>query len=281
MSPRLLVFPLLLTGALPASAAISVTGDGFTYSQSFDSLTRSTTAENWGNDANTTSTADSPRLVGLNGWYAGSYGTGATTPQIRAGTGTNTAGSFYSFGSAATPGDRALGTLPSDGTAPTSMRIGARFVNNTGMTITGFTFTYTGEQWRKAQLATAVNNQYVVAYAVFDAGLGSLENAGAYSGNISSATFNTPIDGGDNLGAALDGNASANRVTGLGGTIADLTVAPGQEIWLRWFDSNSSSADQGIAIDDFTIGFTAVPEPAAALFGGLSLLTLISRRRRF
>lgn len=279
MSRLLLFSPLLLAGVLPVSAAISVTGDGFTYSQSFDDLTRSGTAEAWVNDSNAPSSVNSSRLVGLNGWYAGNFGTTTVPIEIRATAGASSVGSLYSFG-ASGAADRALGTLPLDSTASGSMRIGVRFVNNTGGTITGFTFSYTGEQWRKAQLTTATNNQYAVSYAVFDAGAGSLDNLGAYSSEISSATFNTPVDGGDNASSALDGNAIANRITGLGATIGDLTVAPGEEIWLRWFDSNSPGADHGIAIDDFSISFVAIPEPEAALLGGLGLLSLVTRRRR-
>jgi uncharacterized protein len=75
------------------------------------------------------------------------------------------------------------------------------------------------------------------------------------------------VDGGDNVGVGLDGNNAANRVTGLGGTLTGLTVLPGEEIWLRWFDSNSSSADHGLGIDNFTIAFTTVPipEPSVAV----------------
>jgi len=277
------LFPFVLgalaLATLPAGAQISITsGLGLSYSQDFDNLSRSTTAENWVNDANTTSAADSPRLIGLLGWYVGSFGTTTTTPQIRAGTGTSTTGSFYSFGGSGAA-DRALGTLPSDASASGSMRLGARFVNNTGDIIDSFTFSYDAEQWRKAQITSAVNNQYVVAYGIFGAGLGSL--GGTFSAAIGSAEFNTPVDGGDNVGAALDGNNGANRVAGLGGTITGLTIMPGQEIWLRWFDANSSLADHGIGIDNFAVSFTTipVPEPSAMAVIGLGFALLAMRWR--
>ncbi len=198
--------------ASDAVGQISITSGNLTYSQDFDTLTRSTTAESWTDNTATTSANDSPQVIGLAGWYVGNFGTTATTPQIRAGTGSGTAGSFYSFGSSAAT-DRALGTLPTDSTASASMRIGARFVNNTTETISGFTFSYDGEQWRQAALTPGVNNQFVVAYAIFSPGTGSL-NSGLFSGNIAGATFDTPQDGSASGGAlccAAEPAAGASR----------------------------------------------------------------------
>jgi len=270
----------LVLAAPLAEAQISITsGLGLTYSQDFNNLLRTTTGEVWVNDSDAVSANDSPRLIGLSGWYAGSFGNTTTTPNIRAGTGSSTTGSYYSFGSAAAE-DRALGTMPTDASASASMRIGARFVNDTGEIISGFSFTYDGEQWRKAQLTAPQNNQFVVAYGIFSAGAGSLGAAG-FSASLAGATFNTPVDGGDNVGSALDGNDGVNRVADLGETVSDLLVMPGEEIWLRWFDSNSSGADHGIGIDNFSINFNTspVPEPSAGALLGLGLAALISRIR--
>jgi hypothetical protein len=260
-----------------ASGQISITSGNLSYSQSFDTLTRNTTAENWTDNVATTSVNDPPQVIGLEGWYAGNFGTTATTPlQIRAGTGTGTLGMLYSFGSSGAA-DRALGTLPTDSTASGSMRTGARFVNNTGGTISGFSFSYDGEEWRVGS-ATGVNNQFVVAYSPFGAGSGALDPSPSGYISISSATFNTPQDG-TGTGAALDGNAAANRVAGLTGVVTELSVANGDEIWLRWFDSNSSGADHGIAIDNFAITFevTSIPEPSFVALISLGFLFLIRR----
>ena len=285
MTQKLSAIALVATLSLLAinvTAQVSITsGGGLTYSQNFDALTRNTTAENWTDNTATTSVNDSPQVIGLVGWYVGNFGTTTVTPTIRGGTGSSSTGSFYSFGSTAAP-DRALGTLPSDGTASASMRLGSRFVNNTGGTITGFSFTYDGEEWRNpGNSATIVNNQYVVSYAVFGAGAGSL-NSGLYSATIPSATFDTPWDGtGTATSAALDGNAAANRIAGLGATFTELSIANGDEIWLRWWDSNSSLLDAGIAIDNFSITFeaAAIPEPSLAALIGLGFLFLVRRAR--
>lgn len=260
-----------------AEGQISLTSGNLSYSQDFDSLTRSDVGDLWTDNIATPSTNDAPFVVGLEGWYAGNFGTTTVTPLIRAGTGSSASGAFYSFGLAGDD-DRALGTLPQDSVASGSMRIGARFVNNTGETLTGFSFSYDGEQWRQSS-ANGVNNQFVVAYAIFDPGTGSL-NSGLFT-TITSATFNTPNDGDGSPSTALNGNLEANRVAGLGGDVAGLTILDGQEVWLRWFDSNSSGLDHGIGIDNFQITFV-VPEPSAfALAGvGLGLFMLINRTRR-
>src|SRR5690606_32218886 len=118
----------LALASIPAAAQISITpGLGLTYEQDFDSLLRTTGAELWVNDSDAVSANDAPRLIGLTGWYLGSYGATATAPNIRAGTGSSATGSFYSFGASGSE-DRALGTMPTDSTASGSMRIGVRFV---------------------------------------------------------------------------------------------------------------------------------------------------------
>lgn len=253
--------------ALPAAGQISLTPGNLTYSQDFNLLTRSVTAEPWVDNTAAVSVNDAPQLAGLPGWYAM-----GTVTQIRASNGGNNTGSLYSYGATGDP-DRALGTLPSGTTG--TLRLGARFVNNTGEALNGFSFSYDGEQWREGAV-TDVNNQYVVAYAIFSPGAGSLGVVGVFN-SIGDALFNTPKDG-TGTAASLDGNAAANRVAGLGATLTDLVIAPGDELWLRWFDSDSSGADHGIAIDNFSIGFT-VPEPTTATLMGVGLMALLARVR--
>jgi hypothetical protein len=265
----------LTVSGVSAVAQISLSPGNLTYTQDFDVLIRTTTAEAWGNNTAAISVNDAPRQSGLPGWYAA--GTSSSyVPQIRASNGGTSTGSFYSYGSTG-DADRALGTLPSG--TPGSLRLGVRFVNDTGEIVDGFTFSYDGEQWREGGV-TNVNNQLVPAYATFNPGTGSLSVVGVFN-NVNDAIFNSPVDGSTASGAALDGNLGANRIANLGATITGLALMPGDEIWLRWFDSDSSGADHGLAIDNFSIAFTtAVPEPAAATLLGLGLMTLLGRRRR-
>ena len=273
-----------LLAAGSSQGQISITsGGGLSYSQNFNALTTNTaTAQTW-TDNTATTALDSPQVIGIVGWYVGTFTTSAATGtngfnQIRGGTGSSATGSFYSFGAAGDT-ERALGTLPSDGITSAgagALRLGARFVNNTAENITGFTFSYDGEEWRVGG-ATSVNNQYALSYAIFSPGAGTLANS-TYTA-LAAANFDTPIDSG--TAGALDGNAAANRIAGLGDTVAGLSVAPGDEIWLRWSDANSTSADNAMGIDNFSVLF-AVPEPTSlALLGmGLGLLWQQVRRRK-
>ena len=122
--------------------AVSFTG---TYSEDFDSLPTTGTSLAWANDST------------IPGWSLFSQpepGTAITT--IDAGTGSSTAGSFYSFGSTDSM-ERALGGVGSGGTyfgSPASDAVAGwmalALVNDTSATIDDLYLNYTGEQWRRA-----------------------------------------------------------------------------------------------------------------------------------
>ncbi len=264
MTKTLLATAALLT-LLPAHADIGVASSAFSYSQSFDSLTTSTTASAWVNDST------------LAGWSL-IVSNGTAAPTIAADTGGSNAGTFRSFG-ASGAGERALGVVASGGAyfgSPASGGlagwIAVAFTNTSGSTLPGFTVSYSGEQWRNGGNTNAQS-------LVFDWVLG-----GAFStapGNRPGAGFDvvSPVIG--STAAAVDGNG-AGSVAGLGGTVLTEWAA-GETLWLRWVDLNDVGNDHGLAIDNFSFNVaSAVPEPGslALLLAGVATVGFVARRAR-
>lgn len=181
------------------------------------------------------------------GWYS-------TRVTYNAGTGSSNAGALYSFGVAGTNPvtDRALGSVGSGSTG--AIFWGARFVNNTGNTITSLDVSYNGEQWRTGGSSSATPSVAQTAdfqYQVANAGVITGANAPTTGWvNHDALDFTSPIFG-TTVAAALDGNAAANR-TAKSSTI-NLTVGPGQEVWLRWVDVDHANNDHGLAVDDLSV----------------------------
>ena len=224
-----------------------------TYTQNFDSMgTTGTTAPT--------------------GWFVGTGVTNGalTATTILVGTGSGTTGGNYNFGSNGVnlATDRALGSLGSGSTARLTE---FRFTNNTGLTIDSLTISWTGEQYRVGGTA-AVDNELALFY--------STDGSTFTAAGTDAFDFHTPVDAG--TAAALDGNAAANRVTGLGGTISALSIADGATFYLRWVDGDSPSSENAVSIDDLTIAFTTVPEPSTVSLVGLGLVGMLTfaRRRR-
>lgn len=214
---------LASTGERAPLAAISLTG---TYTQNFDTLANSGTANTWTDDAT------------IAGWYS-------TRITYSAGTGSSTTGALYSFGATSST-ERALGSVASGTTG--TVYYGARFVNDTGLAITSLTVSYTGEQWRDGGNTTPqpLEFSYQVGAAVSSLTLGTWTdfNPLDFTGPIATATA-----------SALDGNLAANQVV-LSQAIP-VSVPIGEEVMLRWTDINDSGNDHGLGIDDLTV--TATP----------------------
>jgi hypothetical protein len=181
-------------------------------------------------------------------WFISEVGTSGTVNGLyAAGTGSSNTGDTYSFGAVGST-DRALGTLRSGTNAPT---IGAHFSNDTGATITSLQIAFTGEQWR---LGTAGRTDRLDFQISFDA---TSLTTGTWT-DVNALDFISPNTAG--TVGALDGNAAANR-TAVSGTIDILAGIPaGATFWIRWVDFDASGADDGLAIDDFSI--TAIGETA-------------------
>ncbi|MCC7515665.1 MAG: hypothetical protein IT212_13330, partial [Bacteroidia bacterium] len=189
------------------------------YSQDFNSLANSGTSS-----------------VVPSGWFFSESGTNANTTYT-AGTGSSNTGDTFSFG---TTTDRAFGGLLSGSLVPT---IGAQFQNNTGADITQLPIQYFGEQWRLG--ATGRTDRLDFQYSLDATNL----STGTWI-DVDQLDFNAPNSTG--TVGALDGNVVANRVS-IQFMVTGLSIANGSTFWIRWTDFNASGADDGLAIDDFSI----------------------------
>lgn len=206
---------------------VTLTSGDATYNEDFNTLANTGTAVTWTD--NTT----------ITGWYS-------DETDYDASAGTSTAGALYSFGTG-TDSDRALGSLASGGTG--TVFYGVRILNNTGSTITEFNVSYTAEQWRQT---TAAANTTAVSYQVGATDLTSGSWTSVTSLDITSLQAGTAT-------GSLDGNDASNQ-SSLSATITT-SVANGQEIWIRWVDSDDTGSDHGLAVDNFSITGCGSGEP--------------------
>jgi predicted extracellular nuclease len=209
------------------------------YFQDFDSLSTS----------NTTWTDNQT----IPNWYS-------SRTSINAGTGSSNTGSLYSFG-AASNSDRALGSVASGSTG--TIFYGARFVNDTGTTLTSLSVSYIGEQWRNGGNTTPHTLDF--AYQI---GATSI-NSGTWT-DVDALDFTSPIA--TSTAGALNGNDNSNRVS-VSGNITGFSLAPGAEIWLRWSDIDNAGSDHGLAIDNLQVATTVLPGVSLIESGGSTNLT--------
>ena len=221
----------------PVGAQVSLTTLGTPYTQNFDSLLTTGTANPWTDNST------------LAGWYAQFSATPANPTTYRADSGGSNTGAIYSWG--LTPlTERAFGML-SSGT-PVTVLTAVRFVNNTGSTITSLNISYNGEQWRDGGAVTPVAQTTFFEYQVANAGTITDANAPTTGWtSFSSLDFTSPTFTNTTTGAAIDGNNASNR-TAKSATLT-VTVNPGQEVWLRWRDPNDAGNDHGLGVDDLSV----------------------------
>jgi predicted extracellular nuclease len=216
------------------TGSVSLTTLGVASTQNFDTLANSGTT-------NTTLPA---------GWYITETGGSARDlDDYAADTGSSNTGDTYSYGAASTT-ERALGALQSGTLIST---FGAQFTNNTGGTITSLDIAYTGEQWRIGNTAAARDDRLdfqISTNATNLCGADSGPCAGTYT-DVNALDFTNPVKTAASAGA-LNGNLAANR-TALSTTIPSLSIPNGATFWIRWTDLNSSGADDGLAVDDFSL----------------------------
>lgn len=220
------------------SAVFLSSGNG-TYTQTFDTLATSGSANVWTDDTTIT------------GWYAAKSVAPAAVTSYRSEAGTGTTGALYSYGTG-TNTDRALGSLASG--TPGNFAFGVLIQNSSGSSLTLDTFSFFGEQWRNGGNTTAQTLTF--AYQISASPITSFDASAATPAGwtpLSVFNFTSPIA--TATAASLDGNATTNRAQ-KSGTLG-LTLQAGQYIALRWFDLNDTGNDHGLSIDDLSLAYSA------------------------
>ncbi len=239
----LLLSALTVGLAVQAQTPISVTGTTLTYTQDFNNLD--------------TTSAGSAVLPA--GWAIYEFGTSATTvnQQYKGSNGSSNTGDTYSFGTSGVA-ERALGSIAS---GSITSHYGAKFTNNTGVPINGFTITYKGEQWRfggPTAPATSRTNADSLRFLYSITASGVSDTVSANYTESTALMFNSPNFSGA-APLALDGNASGN-FTNKTGTVS-VTIPAGSSIVIKWIDKNVQGNDDGLAVDDVNIVFTTTGTP--------------------
>jgi PEP-CTERM putative exosortase interaction domain len=254
---------LLASAPRPALAQINIGGSNpLVHTENFDTLASGPLVTDF-------SFVDNVTLPGV-------YTTRTT---YRASSGAEGTAVLYSYGASSGPnmGDRALGGIsPSQNT---DIVYGFRFVNTGSTPLTSFQVSYNGEFWRRGTTLT-IPDVLEFGYQVFDAGTGSITDPD-YT-RVSELDFVVISSGppGNN------GNTPFSTTSINNGAGTSISVAPGQEIWIRWYDFNSTAlTDHGLAVDDFSITFTttAIPEPGTFILmaaGAVGSGALALGRRR-
>lgn len=250
---------LLLLAPTFAWGEILLSNENFTYTQDFNTLARSGT----NNTALPT------------GWYFQEFGTGAdSTYAAWLPVQNPLRGNTYSFGSG-TAADRSLGMYR---TASFNSIIGAQFTNTGTTAIESLLISYWGEQWWLG--ASGRTDRLDFQY--------SLNATSLTTGDwidVNALDFHSLITNGN---GSLAGNT---QHAFLSSQINGLNIAPGETFWIRWTDFDVAGADDGLAIDDFSLVArfgepASVPEPtttaALAFFsaGGWVARRLFQRRNR-
>jgi hypothetical protein len=220
------------------NAQISISPSTLTYMQDFNSL-----------DTTNVNSSNLPT-----GWSIFEYGTAATVNnQYKGNNGSSNSGDTYSYGQTGST-NRSLGTLLSGSNSP---RFGAKFVNNTGATITSIAVNYTGKQWRRGNVGTNVDS---LLFKYSTTATDIADTASSLWINHSDLTLSSIYtQAATASGLALNGDSAVFSITKTG--IIPVNIAPNQTLCLAWIDYNITGTDDGLSIDDLSITFTTNSTP--------------------
>lgn len=245
--------------ATRASAQVSYTTSGSTYSQNFDNLLSPVPSNNSIVNGN---------VLPL-GWSYVEAGANANISN-RVDNGSSTTGDTFLWGATGS-NERALGSFAS---GSLTSQFGLQLVNNSGATITGFTLTYDGEQWKDGGSSAAVLNTLAFSYAIGAASLTSGSYVNDTTLDFTALVNNTSAD------AAKDGNNASFRTAGITDTLTGLSWGVGQSLWLRWTDINDPGNDDGLGVDNVSFTTPTVPEPSSFALTALGAVALAKFRAR-
>jgi len=199
-------------------------------------------------DFNTLANSGTTNTALPTGWGLTETGGGARDNEQYGGdTGGSNTGDTYSYGASGST-ERAFGGLQSGSLIPV---IGARFANKTGGTITSLDISYRGEQWRLGSITRTTTDPRDRIIFEYSTDAVTLDGAGTWTA-VTALDFNA-IQASNDVGAtvgAKDGNTVFANVSG---SVSGLNLAPNATFMVRWRDYNVNGADDGLAVDDFSI----------------------------
>lgn len=245
---KLNMLMLALVVSVAASAQVSISQVSVPYSQNFNTLSDTTLSN--------------PYSTLPTGWFALENLGSSADQTYRAAWGQYSGGDLYSFGDSANT-DRALGSIGSGSNA--EIYYGVAIINTTGSTIQNVRINYTGEQWRVGNpLRSTGPDTLHVSYGINNGGI----NNGSWT-SVSDLNFIAPALTTATANIEVDGNSSAYSVA-INDTLYNVNLGNNDTLWVRWFDYNSSSYDDGLGIDDLSITFLPATTPPTGNFLSLN-----------
>lgn len=204
-------------------------------------------------------------LAGTDGWEGTKTGGSGSVLNLVADAGGGNSGALYSYGSSGSS-DRALGSIASGSTIPA---FGLEIVNNTGVAISSLAIEFDREQWRSS---TSTTNVIPFASAL-SGGSATSTNYLTDASLVANTAFDLVGEPFVTTNGALDGNVHSVHISGT----LTVSIPNGSSVYIRWTDTNDIGNDAGLAVDNFAVTPTLVPEPASLAL--LALGGLFFRRR--
>jgi hypothetical protein len=150
--------------------------------------------------------------------------------------------------------DRAFGGLRSGSNVPL---IGGCFVNDTNSAIASVNITFDGEQWRLGTTNRGISDRLDFQYSLNATALTN----GTWT-DLDALDFSSP----NTLSAAgeKNGNDITNRTPGINSALTSLSIPVGGTFYFRWVDLDIAGAEDGLAIDNFTMTVSNATGPSSS-----------------